>query len=80
MNQGVDWNSSRPFWAYELVRPESMQIVLQGSSEFIAEGAVFSGNQRWVVEDGVRMIVAEDGSVTKEAAKGPLSFGLPLKN
>jgi len=80
LNQGVDWNASRPFWAYELIRPQSMQIVLKGSSEFIAEGAVFSGNQQWVVEDGMRMIVSADGSVRKETAQGQKSLGLLLEN
>jgi hypothetical protein len=65
-NRGVDWTSSRPFWKYQFVRTESMNIHLKGVSEFIAEDVLFAHDQKWVVEAGIRMTVFSDGTVKEE--------------
>ncbi|MCC6128127.1 MAG: hypothetical protein IT584_02880, partial [Chlamydiae bacterium] len=65
-NLGVDWAASRPFWKHDWKRFEAAEIILKGRSEFIAEDAVFSHSQRWVVENGVRMTLLSDGKVREE--------------
>ncbi|HEY4254728.1 MAG TPA: UTP--glucose-1-phosphate uridylyltransferase [Chlamydiales bacterium] len=59
-NQGIDWSQSAPFWKMNLHRLESLQIVLKGHSEFDARSVAFTGAQKFVVEDGFRMIVREE--------------------
>ncbi len=49
-NKGVDWTS--PFWKMDLKRPESVKILLQGESTFIARNVRLSGNHIFTVEDG----------------------------
>jgi len=64
-NGGVAWEESSPFWWMRLSRKESVEIILKGHSQFDAEGVVFKGAHRFVVEDGVRMIVRqENGKMT----------------
>lgn len=66
-NQGVDWNQSRPFWKGDFCRLESVEIVLKGNSEFIADGVSFVGSHRFVVEDGVSMRITQlDGRLIVE--------------
>ena len=64
-NLGIDWERSSPFWKMDLARQESLEIILKGESVFDAEGVIFSGAQKFVVEDGIRMIVRQcDGKMT----------------
>lgn len=65
-NRGVDWDHSAPFWKYDLKRFESAEIHLLGKSEFVAEEISMVGDTKWVVEDGIRLILQKDGSVRKE--------------
>ncbi len=65
-NRGVDWASSKPFWRGRWSRVESAKIILKGNSEFIVEGALLSGDQTWIVEEGTRMIVQKEGVVKIE--------------
>lgn len=60
-NQGVDWSASSPFWRNQLSRKESLYIDLKGNSEFIAENVVFKGNFEFIVPEGVRMRVFQEG-------------------
>ena len=60
-NQGVDWGSSRPFWRNQLCRKESFRIELRGHSEFIAEDVIFEGSHQFIVADGTRMRVRQEG-------------------
>ena len=61
LNRGVDWDRSRPFWKGDFCRHESVEIVLKGDSEFIAEGVTFVGSHRLIVEEGMSMRVSEVG-------------------
>ncbi|MDP1609333.1 MAG: UTP--glucose-1-phosphate uridylyltransferase [Chlamydiales bacterium] len=63
VNKGVDWERSHPFWVYQLVRFESLQISLKGKSELIAEDVELLGDQHLIVEDGMRMIVSKQGTI-----------------
>lgn len=60
-NRGVDWERSHPFWKNQFARRESLQILLRGHSEFIAEDIVFAGAIHFEVEDGMRMRVFKKG-------------------
>lgn len=65
VNQGVDWTRSAPFWTMSLQRKESLAIILKGKSIFDAKDVVFTGNQRFVVEDGMQMTVRQiDGEMS----------------
>jgi hypothetical protein len=64
-NEGVIWDESSPFWRMRLSRKESVEIILKGHSVFEAVGVVFKGAHRFVVADGVRMIVGQtNGQMT----------------
>jgi hypothetical protein len=58
-NEGIDWELSRPFWKNQLVRKQSLEIILEGCSEFAAIGVHFAGNHRFIVPDGQRMEVSQ---------------------
>lgn len=60
-NQGVDWMSSSPFWRNQFSRKETVEIVLEGFSEFVAKGVVFYGHHQFIVPDGMRMEVKQVG-------------------
>ncbi len=60
-NRGVDWEESRPFWKGIFSRKESVEIFLEGNSEFIAENVVFHGAHRFEVKDGQSMRVSCQG-------------------
>jgi hypothetical protein len=74
-NRGVDWGSSGPFWKGDFRRQESVEILLKGDSEFIAEGVTFTGPHRFEVEDGVSMRVTQvDGQLfSSEKSKRDMS-------
>ena len=40
-NRGVNWDHSRPFWKAEYQRHETLEIILEGCSEFVAENVCF---------------------------------------
>lgn len=61
INRGVDWEASRPFWKAKYQRHESLEIVLEGFSEFVAENVCFEGAHRFEVRDGERLVVTQDG-------------------
>jgi hypothetical protein len=61
LNRGVDWERSRPFWKARYQRHESLEIILEGCSEFIAENISFEGSHRFEVHDGERLTVAQQG-------------------
>ena len=52
LNAGVDWSLSKPFWKGCYQRKESLTIILEGKSEFIAENITFKGNREILVRDG----------------------------
>jgi hypothetical protein len=59
-NGGVDWASSQPFWKNRFSRFASLEIRLEGFSEFVAENIAFEGNLRFDVPEGKRWRVKED--------------------
>jgi hypothetical protein len=61
-NQGVDWSVGSPFWKMNLQRKETVQIDLQGWSEFDARNVHLKGSHHFVVENGVRMVVRQGKS------------------
>ncbi|MBI5272392.1 MAG: UTP--glucose-1-phosphate uridylyltransferase [Chlamydiia bacterium] len=61
VNRGVDWDISRPFWKNCFVRRESLEIILHGFSEFVAEDVTFLGTFRFEVPSGIRMRVRDAG-------------------
>ena len=64
-NEGVDWQKSKPYWKNQLMRKGSLQITLNGFSEFVAENVSFQGNHSFSVEEGTRMRVSEkEGKMT----------------
>ena len=66
-NDGVDWMASQPFWKNRLVRRGSLEIRLNGLSEFVAENVTFQGSFRFEVPEGIRMRVKEErGRLTIE--------------
>jgi hypothetical protein len=60
-NGGVDWKHSEPFWKYRYQRKESLEIILRGHSEFVAEDVHFKGAVRFEVPDGKRVRVSPRG-------------------
>jgi UTP---glucose-1-phosphate uridylyltransferase len=66
-NRGVDWALSQPFWKGRYQRSESLVIVLEGNSEFIAENVVLEGDRRYVVRDNERLIVSVEGKCIRES-------------
>lgn len=58
-NRGVNWSSSAPFWKMNLARDETMRVILKGRSRFTARNVCFSGNLKFVVEEGMEMRVEE---------------------
>ncbi len=55
-NKGVNHDVCNLFWKNEIARLESCEIILQGTSEFIAENVILEGNMRIEVPSGFRMI------------------------
>jgi UTP---glucose-1-phosphate uridylyltransferase len=53
------------------VRHEALEIILEGNGEFYAEGVTFRGNQRILVPDGQRMIMAANGKTRTEKIEQP---------
>jgi hypothetical protein len=63
-NLGIDWERTGPFWKMDLARKESVEVILKGRSIFDAQGVIFRGTHRFIVEDGMRMTVRErDGKI-----------------
>lgn len=58
-NDGIDREQTDHYWKNTPVRKEAMEIILEGRSEFVAEGVEFKGALCVVVPDGYRFIVTE---------------------
>lgn len=61
-NRGVDWTRAAPFWKMAYTPLETVEIVLQGNSEFVAEDLRLEGGHRFVVAAGTQMRVFQRGS------------------
>jgi hypothetical protein len=60
-NAGVDWDQSKPFWQGSYCRKETVLIELGSQAEFEAENVHFRGGAHFVVQDGEKMCVSQDG-------------------
>jgi UTP---glucose-1-phosphate uridylyltransferase len=61
-NRGINRKMTRDYWKNQIKRHQALKIVLQGHSEFYAEGVTFEGGQTFVVPDGQRWIATQNGS------------------
>lgn len=75
-NEGIDFeNPHNVFWRHRVMRREACRIVLLGRSEFDAADVVLSGDKKFVVPDGHRMIIraaAEDDPSRLQISVEPL--------
>ena len=76
-NCGIDWNNDHLFWKHDVKRSESLQIELQGHSQFVAEDVTLRGNQLITVPDGIRMTAFQEGEKVV-FKKEPLQEGGPF--
>jgi len=74
-NKGIDRTAKNVYWKNMIKRHESLQIILEGDSEFVAKNVTFSGNRVIRVLDGQRVTATNkaDGSVVLlvERLQGP---------
>ncbi|MEM7175740.1 MAG: hypothetical protein AAF443_07435 [Chlamydiota bacterium] len=76
-NCGIDWSDDHLFWQHDVKRSESLQIELQGHSQFIAEDVTFKGSQLITVPDGMRVTASQQGEKVV-FAKQPLQNSDPF--
>jgi len=77
INDGSRWEP--PFWKLHARHSESLHIVLRGNSAFDAHGVTFVGSQKFVVEDGKKLVIRQRGErivVREEALSGERSSPL----
>lgn len=71
-NQGIDRaHPDNLCWKNQLIRLESLEIVLHGNAEFVAEGVTFSGPHHFEVPEGHRMVVSANGDKRLEKIDRP---------
>ncbi len=65
LNAGVDRLARHTYWSGEIRYKERLEIVLEGSGQFIAEGVTIKGGGKIVAGDGalVRAVASKDGTV-----------------
>lgn len=64
-NRGVNWEQSSPFWKMDSIRHESVLIELKGWSEFEAIDVCFEGAYHFIVEEGQKMKISQNGKNLK---------------
>lgn len=64
-NAGIDREIDQTYWKCDLSRKESLQIILEGSGEFIAENVEFQGPFELFVPDGYQMRATQEGKNVK---------------
>lgn len=69
VNAGIDREIDQTYWKCDLSRKESLQIILEGSGEFIAENVEFQGPFELFVPDGYQMRATQDGKTVKFTLK-----------
>jgi len=60
-NQGIDSSKENIYWKNQIERFETLQIVIEGDGEFIAEGVVFKGAMHIQVPAGHRVEAKQKG-------------------
>lgn len=61
-NKGIDHSQKNIYWKNLIQRKESCRILLEGCSEFVAEGIVLEGDFEIVVRDGERVVAKQEGN------------------
>lgn len=71
VNKGINRTTTALYWKNQIKRHQALRIILQGHSEFYAEGVVFKGARTIVVPDGERWIAhqAPDGHIRYHVEK-----------
>lgn len=58
VNDGIDWtHEGNVYWQHKVARHGAVEIVLEGRSEFEAQGVVFRGSHTFRVPNGYKMVV-----------------------
>ena len=73
-NQGVQRSGLEETWQQDVVRKESLQIILRGNAEFYAENVLLEGSLLFDVPDKKRLVVYQEGNQIKsrlEEIEGP---------
>jgi hypothetical protein len=60
-NRGIDREADNCYWSSTIMRHESVRVILNGNSEFVAENVIFEGDYLIEVPDGWRWIAVEEG-------------------
>lgn len=58
-NQGINYRSNQSFWDNQILRKESLQILLHGGAEFHAEGVTLEGSLRFEVPARHRLVLEQ---------------------
>jgi UTP---glucose-1-phosphate uridylyltransferase len=71
INKGIHRKLNQVYWKNQIKRQQALRIILQGHSEFYAEGIIFKGGQTIVVPHGERWIASQsaDGSIQYHVEK-----------
>ena len=73
-NQGVQRSGLEETWQRDVIRKESLQIILRGNAEFYAENVLLEGALLFDVPDKKRLVVYQEGNQIKsrlEEIEGP---------
>lgn len=73
-NRGINRGSTECYWRNQIKRHQALTIILEGHSEFYAEGVTFNGNQTFIVPDGERWIVSQDQNRRLQIKKEVVSW------
>ena len=58
VNEGIDWeHEDNVYWQHKVTRKGAVEIILEGRSEFEAQGVVFRGGHTFRVPNGYKMVV-----------------------
>ena len=58
LNAGIDWkNEENVYWSAKYARDESAEIILHGNAEIDIEGCTLTGNCKYEVPNGKRLVI-----------------------
>ncbi|MBS0655509.1 MAG: hypothetical protein JSR46_07025, partial [Verrucomicrobia bacterium] len=72
-NRGIDRSQSNSYWKNQIHRKESLQIILEGDSEFCAKDVQLEGNMEIRVPDGQRAIATVDNEKKVQVTFEPIT-------
>lgn len=73
-NRGINRGATECYWRNQIKRHQALTILLEGRSEFYAEGVAFHGNQTFIVPDGERWIISHGQNKQLQIKKEPSSW------